>query len=43
MHINELLRPATAKGASELHLKVGSVPILRIKGKLIPQEDNAVN
>ncbi len=34
MHINELLRTAVERGASDLHLKVGNYPILRIYGKL---------
>ena len=38
MHINELLSLTIAKGASDLHLKVGASPVLRINGKLIPQE-----
>ncbi len=35
--VNELLKTAASKGASDLHLKVGSPPILRIHGKLVPQ------
>ena len=38
MHIDELLRMTVAKGASDLHLKVGGVPVLRINGELIAQE-----
>jgi twitching motility protein PilT len=34
--INELLKIAVAKGASDLHLKVGSPPLMRINGKLVP-------
>jgi twitching motility protein PilT len=34
--INELLKMAVAKGASDLHLKVGSPPLMRIHGKLVP-------
>lgn len=34
MHINDLLKIATERGASDLHLKVGSHPVLRINGKL---------
>jgi len=34
MHINELLKTAIERGASDLHLKVGNYPILRINGKL---------
>ncbi|MEW6109797.1 MAG: type IV pilus twitching motility protein PilT [Nitrospirota bacterium] len=36
MDINELLKTAHSQGASDLHLKVGSYPILRINGELNP-------
>jgi twitching motility protein PilT len=36
MNINELLKVAVDKGASDLHLKVGSPPVLRIDGNLTP-------
>ncbi|NWF97927.1 MAG: type IV pilus twitching motility protein PilT [Nitrospirae bacterium] len=36
MEINDLLRKAHALEASDLHIKVGSPPILRIHGELIP-------
>ncbi len=36
MDINELLRKAIAQEASDLHIKVGSPPILRIYGELTP-------
>jgi twitching motility protein PilT len=39
MHIDELLRMIATKGASDLHLKAGGVPVLRINGELIPQRD----
>lgn len=39
MEIDELLERAVAKKASDLHLKVPSPPVLRIDGRLIPQED----
>jgi twitching motility protein PilT len=39
MHINDLLKTATDKGASDLHLKVGSFPVIRVNGKLIPMTD----
>lgn len=39
MHINDLLKIATEKGASDLHLKVGSHPVLRITGDLVPLVD----
>ncbi len=34
MHINDLLKIATERKASDLHLKVGSYPIIRIDGGL---------
>jgi len=37
MHINELLHIVVARNASDLHLKAGGVPVLRINGELIPQ------
>lgn len=42
MHINDLLAMTIACGASDLHLKVGGFPVLRINGELIAQEDSAV-
>ena len=36
MDVNELLKAAHSQGASDLHLKVGSHPILRINGELTP-------
>jgi len=36
MHINDLLKIASEKGASDLHLKVGSHPVVRINGVLQP-------
>ena len=36
MHINDLLKAATDKGASDLHLKVGSHPVVRVDGRLMP-------
>ena len=36
MNINELLTTAVTKGASDLHIKVGTYPILRINGELAP-------
>jgi len=35
MNIDDLLRIVVERGASDLHLKVGSPPVLRINGKLI--------
>ncbi|MBI4843720.1 MAG: type IV pilus twitching motility protein PilT [Nitrospirae bacterium] len=37
--INELLRKTVQRGASDLHIKVGSPPIIRISGTLIIMED----
>jgi len=39
MQVDELLKLMADKGASDLHLKVPSRPMLRIEGVLIPQED----
>jgi twitching motility protein PilT len=36
MHINDLLKMATEQKASDLHLKVGSAPIIRVDGTLKP-------
>lgn len=38
MHIDEFLRLATKKGASDLHLVVGQRPIIRVNGVLSPIE-----
>src|SRR6476619_5735866 len=35
MNINDLLRTAVANGASDLHLKVGSYPVMRVNGALV--------
>jgi len=39
MQADELLKLVVDKGATDLHLKVPSPPVLRIDGALIPQED----
>jgi twitching motility protein PilT len=39
MHINDLLRIAVDHGASDVHVKVGSYPMLRIGGNLIAAQD----
>jgi twitching motility protein PilT len=39
MNIVELLKLTVNKGASDLHFTVGSPPVLRIDGVLVPQED----
>src|SRR5882672_350720 len=36
MHINDLLKIATERRASDLHLKVGSHPVIRVSGRLMP-------
>ncbi len=36
MHVNDLLKIATERRASDLHLKVGSHPVIRINGRLTP-------
>src|SRR4029453_14459846 len=36
MQIDELLRLAVAKGASDLHIKVGAYPMARVAGNLVP-------
>src|SRR5438477_9769866 len=36
MHVNDLLKIAVEHGASDLHLKVGSYPMMRVRGQLAP-------
>jgi twitching motility protein PilT len=36
MHVNDLLKIAVDSGASDLHLKVGSFPMMRVRGALTP-------
>ena len=36
MHIDDLLRHTVEAGASDLHLKVGNVPFVRVDGELTP-------
>jgi twitching motility protein PilT len=36
MNIDDLLRAAVGKGASDLHLKVGAYPMMRLRGALVP-------
>ena len=36
MHINDWLKVAVDRGASDLHVKVGSYPMLRVRGALLP-------
>lgn len=43
MNINELLKTASERRASDIHIKVGNSPVLRIDGKLVPMvEQNRV-
>ncbi|MEK7306078.1 MAG: type IV pilus twitching motility protein PilT [Nitrospirota bacterium] len=39
MDINLLLKKTIERNASDLHLKVGNLPILRVDGRLVPLED----
>jgi len=36
MHVNDLLKIAVDNGASVLHLKVGTFPMMRVRGTLLP-------
>jgi twitching motility protein PilT len=36
MHVNDLLKVAVENSASDLHLKVGSYPMMRVRGDLVP-------
>ena len=36
MHINDLLKIAVEAGASDLHVKVGTFPMMRVRGALTP-------
>jgi twitching motility protein PilT len=36
MHVNDLLKIAVENGASDLHLKVGTYPMMRVRGTLLP-------
>jgi twitching motility protein PilT len=40
MQVNDLLRIAVERGASDLHLKVGSYPMLRVGGLLAPTSED---
>ncbi|MCD6328660.1 type IV pilus twitching motility protein PilT [bacterium] len=39
VQINELLELAVARGGSDLHLKIGSQPVIRVDGRLTPMID----
>ena len=41
MDLNEVLLVALNNRASDIHLKVGQPPLLRIDGELVPLKDNA--
>ena len=36
MKLDDLLRTAVSRGASDLHLKVGAYPMMRVSGSLLP-------
>src|SRR5262249_56079468 len=36
MHVNDVVKIAVENGASDLHLKVGSYPMMRVRGALSP-------
>src|SRR5215831_13709576 len=40
MHVNDLLKIAVENGASDLHLKVGSYPMMRVRGTLTPASED---
>jgi len=40
MHVNDLLKLAVEHGASDLHLKVGSYPMMRVRGDLVPASED---
>ena len=40
MHVNDLLKIAVDAGASDLHLKVGSYPMMRVRGTLTPASED---
>jgi twitching motility protein PilT len=40
MHVNDLLKIAVERGASDLHVKVGGYPMMRVRGTLTPAVDD---
>src|SRR5512132_1942931 len=40
MHVNDILKVAVDSGASDLHLKVGSYPMMRVRGVLTPASED---
>jgi Tfp pilus assembly protein, pilus retraction ATPase PilT len=43
MHVNDLLKIAVENGASDLHLKVGTFPMMRVRGTLLPASDKRLD
>lgn len=43
LDLNQLLRAAVERGASDLHVKVGSPPFIRVDGRLEPLEGDSVS
>jgi len=43
MHVNDLLKIAVESGASDLHLKVGSFPMMRVRGGLSTAADKRLD
>src|SRR5215468_2449692 len=43
MHVNDLLKIAVENGASDLHLKVGSFPMMRVRGALASAGDKRLD
>ena len=43
MHVNDLLKIAVDSGASDLHLKVGSDPMMRVNGTLRPMNRGPID
>ncbi len=41
--LNQLLRDAVQRGASDLHLAAGASPCIRLNGKLVPLDGEALN
>ena len=39
MHVNDLLKIAVENGASDLHIKVGTYPMMRVRGTLVPASE----
>ncbi len=37
--IDEILKKANEAGASDIHMKVGTPPVIRVEGKLRPMPD----